>query len=360
MGPCRRILVIEPYYGGSHKLFLDQLQKYLDLRCIYLTLPPRKWKWRMRFAAPWVAARLSPDMAAHVDAVLCSTFVDVATLRGLAPPWFNRLPILTYFHENQFAYPVQINDQRDFHFGLTNYLTALASDRLGFNSRFNLDSFVAGCHDMEKRAPDITLAGAETILNKSTVLWPALDFGPLDDLCDQPGPQGPVIVWNHRWEHDKNPKLFFRTLYQLADEGLAFGLIVVGQSFQRQPAIFAEAQERLRRHIIHFGYVPERAEYLRLLKQGTIVISTANHEFYGISVLEAVRAGCRPLLPRRLSYPELFHDQYLYDDNDDLAAQLRSLLARATRPLAPALRHGLTERFSWFQLHKEYEKWLTF
>lgn len=360
MGPCRRLLVIEPYYGGSHKQFLQQLQEQLDLSCSYLTLPARKWMWRMRLAAPWVAARLSSDMATDFDAVLCSTFVDVATLRGLAPAWFNKLPILTYFHENQFAYPVRFKRDRDIQFGLTNYLTALASDRLGFNSQFNLNSFVAGCRDMEKRAPDVTLAGTASILAKSSVLWPGLDFRPLDDLSTPSALQGPVVVWNHRWEHDKNPELFFQTLYQLADEGVAFQLIVMGQSFSRQPAIFAEAQQRLRERIIHFGYVPERADYFRLLKKGTVVISTANHEFYGISVLEAVRAGCRPLLPRRLSYPELFDDQYLYSENDDLVARLRTLLATATCPLEPQLRVELTEKYSWSVLRREYEKWLTF
>ncbi len=47
-----------------------------------------------------------------------------------------------------------------------------------------------------------------------------------------------------------------------------------------------------------------------------IVVSTAWHEFFGISVIEAVRAGCRALLPRRLSYPELFPKEFLYDEGD--------------------------------------------
>ena len=358
MGLCRKILVIEPYFGGSHKFFLEQLEEHLDLDFTLLTLPARKWKWRMRFAAPWVAGQLAQKR--DVEAVLCSTFVDVAALRGLAPSWFNSLPILTYFHENQFAYPVQVEDERDFHFGLTNYLTALASDRLGFNSRFNRDTFLAGCRDMEKKAPDVKLDSSGQISEKSSILPPGLNFSELDLLADPDPSTCPVIVWNHRWEHDKNPELFFHTLFELADEGVPFRLIVVGQSFQRRPAVFAEVSERLKHRLIHFGYAEERTTYLELLKQGTLIISTASHEFYGLSVIEAVRAGCRPLLPKRLSYPELFAPEYLYDDDQSFKERLRQVLGENSGPLPPDKRIELTEKFSWPVVGKLYEKWLTF
>ncbi len=358
MGYCRNILVLEPYFGGSHKFFLQQLAEHLDLNFLQITLPARKWKWRMRFAAPWIAGQLGQQL--DVEAVLCSTFVDVAALRGLAPGWFNRLPLLTYFHENQFAYPVQVQDERDFHFGLTNYLTALASDRLGFNSRFNLDTFLAGCRAMEKKAPDVRLDTTDQISQKSTILPPGLNFSELDLLPEQQPPSCPVIVWNHRWEHDKNPELFFHTLFELADEGVPFKLIVVGQSFQRSPALFAEIPGRLASRLSHFGYVADRTAYLQLLKQGTLIISTASHEFYGLSVLEAVRAGCRPFLPNRLSYPELFEPAYLYDNDQVFKERLRQVLLENHPPLSPSKRRALTAQGSWPVLQEQYEKWLTF
>ena len=36
-------------------------------------------------------------------------------------------------------------------------------------------------------------------------------------------------------EHDKNPKLFFQTLYKLKDEGLDFRLVVMGESYSEVP-----------------------------------------------------------------------------------------------------------------------------
>jgi len=64
--------------------------------------------------------------------------------------------------------------------------------------------------------------------------------------------------------------------------------------------------------------------------QGTIVISTASQENFGISVVEAIRYGCIPLLPNRLSYPEIipkvFHGDFLYKDQSELVEKLCFLI----------------------------------
>lgn len=43
------MLFIEPFYGGSHKDFIDLLQK--EFQGNLYTLPPTKWNWRMRISA---------------------------------------------------------------------------------------------------------------------------------------------------------------------------------------------------------------------------------------------------------------------------------------------------------------------
>jgi hypothetical protein len=86
----QHILLLEPYYGGSHKAFLIGLQQQLnDCRFTLLSLPARKWKMRMQLAAPWFAERIVEMIARdnnqgkNFDGILTSTFLDVAVLRSL-------------------------------------------------------------------------------------------------------------------------------------------------------------------------------------------------------------------------------------------------------------------------------------
>ena len=103
---------------------------------------------------------------------------------------------------------------------------------------------------------------------------------------------------------------------------------------------------------MHFGFEPSREAYREWLARGTVVVSTALQENFGISVVEAVRNGCLPLLPARLSYPEIipkaFHADLLYEDREDLVRKLMLVLKNpdtfesARRRLSHAM-----ARYSW-------------
>jgi glycosyltransferase involved in cell wall biosynthesis len=194
------------------------------------------------------------------------------------------------------------------------------------------------------------------LTDRSSVIYPGLDFKGLRCNFSRGTAAAPVVVWSHRWEHDKNPQLFFDSLYELDREGVDFRLIVLGQSFDSRPVCFDVAERRLAHRIDHFGYVESRQQYLKLLNQGDIVVSTALHEFFGISVIEAVRAGCRPLLPDDLAYPELFDKTYLYK-RGELKTALRQLLEEPKR-LSTKEAASLTDRFGWPQLASSYERLL--
>ncbi len=359
----KRILILEPYYGGSHKQFLTGVQHCVEAEYVLFSLPARKWKMRMQFSAIWFVQQIKvlPEADQQFDVVLCSTFVDVAVLRALLcnlPHWNAKAVVKTYFHENQFAYPSQKKDISMRQFVSINYTTALASDSCAFNSYYNLDSFVGGVQKIAKFATDMKgLESAEEIRGKSIVLSPGMDYSFIDALPPVPKTSGPpVIVWNHRWEHDKGPEDFFEALYLLKKKNIAFRLIVLGESYPNMPVCFEEARKQLKNEILHFGYAESRKEYVEWLSLGDIVVSTAKHEFFGISVLEAIRAGCHPLLPDSLSYPELYPKEYLYP----VGKLLRSLelLLRSPPCITSEKRKELTERFSWQQLQNEYKHWL--
>ncbi len=355
------ILLLEPYYGGSHEEFLTGLQQYVGCQFTLLSLPARKWKMRMQLAAPWFAEQIFQlyKQGSRFDAILSSTFIDVAVLRSLLATHNVSLPVAVYFHENQFSYPGQVADPGIFQFTSINFTSALCADRLAFNSRYNLESFLAGVRGYLKKTTDMELRYLEdTIQQKSIVLYPGMDFQFIDDVDAgrQKKKQCPVLVWNHRWEHDKDPETFFQVLFEAAHQH-DFKLIVLGQHFRNKPDIFIQAQKVLADRLLHFGFANTREEYARLLKSGDIIVSTALHEFFGMSVLEGVRAGCRPVVPDRLSYRELFASTYRYPENGFKKHLLK--LLTCMEPLSVNEVKDMTVPYQWLTVADQYTEWLT-
>ena len=357
----KNILLVEPYYGGSHKAFLEGLQAHVNMDFTVLSLPARKWKMRMQVAAPWMAQQIVSlsRQGKLFDGILCSTFIDAAVLRSMLAGQGLHIPLAVYFHENQFAYPGRIQDPSVHQFTNINWTTALVADALFFNSRFNLESFLSGIKSFLKKAVDVDLLSTvEQIKAKSIVLYPGIDFAAIDRAVNKSAPcTQPVIVWNHRWEHDKDPETFFDAVFELQEQGVDFKLVILGQHFRYQPEIFARAAKQLAAHILHFGYVDSRDQYAALLHQGDVVVSTAGHEFFGIAVLEAVRSGCRPLVPDRLSYRELYPGKYRYD-----AEPLTDALKRVLKKQSSCQREQhkkMAARFSWPRVASSYKKYLS-
>lgn len=344
-------------------MFLDGLQQNVKADYTFLTLPARKWKMRMQLSALWFVQQLQqlPENKRYFDLVICSTFVDLSVLRALLAKqkWWNPETLFhVYFHENQFSYPGQVPDPQVYQFTSINFTSALSADSLAFNSRYNLNTFLSGTRWYLKKAADMQFHEiTKSIQKKARVLHPGLDFSLIDKAKKlKQKKNSPVIIWNHRWEHDKAPEHFFSVLCKLQDKKLPFQLIVLGQSFKSVPECFLIAKNKLAERIIHFGYVDSKKDYANLLTRGDIVISTANHEFFGISVIEAVRAGCYPLLPNRLSYPELFGKEYLYEEKA-LESRLEKIIRDGVK-LDEKKAKQLTDRFQWSFLRKEYKKWL--
>ena len=344
------VLAIEPYYGGSHKSFIDGYRAHSSLRVDLIAMPARKWKWRMRGAALHVADMLPGE---GVDVVLAGDFLDLAALRGLRPDALAGVPVAVYFHENQLTYPVADEDERDYQYGFTNITSCMAADRVIFNSAYHAEDFVAAADRLLGRMPDnVPQDVARRIRARSAVIPVGVDLDAVDRARASAAPRaGPLkVLWNHRWEFDKGPGEFFDVMGELADEGGEFELAVVGETFRAWPPVFDRARERFAGRLKAFGYVEDRGEYLRLLAECDVVVSTAVHEFFGIAVVEAIRAGCAPLLPARLSYPEILpahcHAEHLYGSREDLLDRLRRWMSSPAEARAIDLAEEM-RRFNW-------------
>lgn len=299
------ILALEPFYGGSHKAFLDGWSQYSKHKLTVLGLPAYKWKWRMRHAAVTFAKQLAsePYTDQSWDAVFASDMLNLAEFIGLVPPHIQQLPKTVYFHENQLTYPVQVESERDLHFAFSNFTTAIAADKIVFNSDFHRDDFLGALATYLKRMPDYApVSEVEVIQSKSFVESPGVDPFPLRTSR----PRSPLrICWNARWEHDKNPEDFFAAMRLLREKHVQFRLLVLGEQFRNSPEVFTSARGEFAPEIEHWGYAESHDEYRRVLSTADVVVSTAHHEFFGIGIVEAMAAGAIPLVPNRLAYPSL-------------------------------------------------------
>ncbi len=330
------ILALEPYYGGSHKAFLDGWSALSRHDWTVLSLPPYKWKWRMRHAAVTFADEVRRCLPADPawDLVFCSDMLNMAEFRGLVCRDIGDLPAVVYFHENQLTYPVRVESERDYQFAMTNMTSALAADAVWFNSAFHRDEFLDALDAFLKRMPDHHPSGATQIIrNKARVHPPGVATTP-QRKGRKPGP--PRILWAARWEHDKNPEDFFEAMALLRQRDITFRISVIGEQFRETPRVFAEARRDFADCIDHWGYQENRTDYEEALLQADVFVSTAKHEFFGMGAVEAALAGAYPLLPTRLAYPEIFGlgendaaDRFFYDGRPEaLANRLTELAGR--------------------------------
>lgn len=343
-----RVLYLEPFHGGSHARFGETLVEGLpqfDWRV--WTLPGRHWKWRMRGSAATFAEQVPHE---PFDLIFASSYLPLAEFLGLRPDLAGT-PSLLYFHENQLAFPARPGEdhpERDHHFGFTQIVSALAATRCVFNSAHNRDTFVDGARALLRQMPDQNPGPwAEAVADRSEVLALPLAFAPRRHAVTTttPDPQGPLILWNHRWEHDKAPEVFFEALGALAERA-PFRLAVCGTRFSREPRAFAQGRARLGERVVHWGGDDPREVYERWLGRADIAVSTARHEFFGISVFEAMHFGAHPVVPDALAYRETVPPKYRYAPGE-LVSRLETLCHAylAGQPLR-ADRSHLTRPFS--------------
>ena len=315
----KKILLLSAYHAQSHdywaRLLINHLPEY---RWTLLTLSARYYSWRIKGNAWSFMSQYSEELAQNFDVVIATSMTDVATVKALCPK-LSSLPVLLYFHENQFAYPSSKQQKNQVLAQITQIYGALASQQLLFNSEYNRKTFFHGAKSFLQQMPDfVDINLVDQLEHLSTVLQVPvyINFDRKFDTKINLNTDVLTLCWAARWEYDKGPDELLMLLQRLEKSGMQYQIIVMGQSFRKQPEAFDSIEKNFQHRLVHFGFADSRDQYLSLLSQSDIFISTAKHEFFGISVREAHLLGLALLLPNDLVYPELYPNALFYDNID--------------------------------------------
>ncbi len=313
----------------------------------------------MRNAPLSLAAELAHQLATaeantnwRPDLVFCSEMLDLAQWRGFlcnmsrqnsATPELAKallristLPAVCYFHENQWTYPISPQARDDAHYGYTNLLTALASDECWFNSDFHRREFLGAARAFIARMPDARPShDLDALEQRSRVVPPGFEPVSRQNDAEQnalrqrgsaANEDSPLCIgWAARWEHDKRPDRFEKLLQLLEERELPFELVLLGSRPNQAPAALQSIETRWARQIRFNGYAKSKSEYHRWLQEMDVIVSTADHEFFGIAICEAISAGAVPVLPDDLSYPELVEPAFRYETLQEAANMIERL-----------------------------------
>ena len=112
---------------------------------------------------------------------------------------------------------------------------------------------------------------------------------------------------------------------------------------------------------MHAGYCKTFEEYASLLWKADICPITSIQDFFGISIAEAVYCNTYPLLPNRLTYPEIYNKQInehlFYNDKKDLINKVEILIKNKEID-SENIPRNLIERFDWSYMIEEYDSLL--
>jgi len=362
-GDRLRVFLVEPWFGGSHQAWAEGLAATSGHEVHVLGLRDAFWRWRLRGGAVTLAEQAAVLAVEHgpPDVILASSMLDLPAFLGHARRIVGDAAVCVYLHETQPARSSLTGEPLDDDAAYRNWTSMAVADHTFVNSAFHRDRLFDALPDLLDGAPDFRHSHlVERVRARTTILPVGVDVAGLVEAERADAEDGPpLVLWNHRWDHDKAPEVFFRALRRLDHDGVAFRLALAGANVRSDPREFAAAEERFGDQLVHVGHLG-RAEYLRLLVRSSVVASTAVHEFFGIAMVEAMAAGLVPILPRSLSYPELvpaaFHEQVLYDSYGDLVRRLRTVLVDldGARAATTGLREAMY-RFDWSQLAPQYD-----
>lgn len=217
---------------------------------------------------------------------------------------------------------------------VTDLANLLALDRVLVGSNYFRDTLL---QNVAQWNPEV----AHRLEAKLRVVGLPINSAAIDRArTDERFPQ-PTIVFNHSMVPSKDPGLFLDAAERVLathDCQVFITRDVKGTEVEKR---VTDLQQRFP-HRVHVGGTLDLEAYFRLLWMADIQVSTARHETFGISTVEAMYTETCCLLPDRASYPEITDNcrDALYGTPEELFSKLDHYLrdAEDRRRLARVLR----------------------
>ncbi|XP_073401677.1 tRNA-queuosine alpha-mannosyltransferase isoform X3 [Dendrobates tinctorius] len=338
------VLLIEAFYGGSHKQLMDLLNGEME-GCVLYSLPAKKWHWRARTAALHFMQAVPPSDSYRV--LFTSSVLNLSELVALRPD-LGKLRKVLYFHENQLVYPVRKNQDRDFQYGYNQILSCLVADIVVFNSTFNMESFLTSISKFLKLIPDHRPKNLEQIIRpKCRVVHFPIRFPDVSRFLPEHKKISMECLVHHKkvdiHSQNENAKVA-ATGFGQVDEQLT-------QPWKESITLVIPMEKS---HSKDDGQVISEPSISNFSTESPRPL----HIVWPHRWLEAVHCGCYPLCPKALVYPEIFPAEYLYSTPEQLLKKLQKFCKRPDI----VRRHrfqGETAPYSWASLSGEFRSLLT-
>lgn len=368
----RKLLLVSAYDATSHRGWAEQIIRGCPEYAwtpIYGAARNFAWALRGRPLQWFLDPKLAPVLEQEFSGVVVTSTVDLAAMKALFPALRSR-PTLLYMHENQFAYPSnpaedpkRASRQQAHRIDacMVQLYALLAADLVVFNSEYNRASMREGITKLMAKMPvALDLSRIDRCLDRARIVAVPLEDGHNKLPRSGRGEAGaPVIVWNHRWEFDKAPERFLAALDRLSEEGVDFSLMLLGPNADQSHPVLREILQRHAARVWIHQNIENREAYFRALASADIAVSTALHDFQGVSMMEASRCGVYPVVPDRLAYREFYPPRFRYPSFPADPERECEALVRAIKSAIEDRQAGLAlprqmQRYNWSALATQY------
>ncbi|XP_064442546.1 tRNA-queuosine alpha-mannosyltransferase isoform X6 [Mirounga angustirostris] len=361
------LLIVEPFYGGSHKQLVDLLQEELE-DCVLYTLPAKKWHWRARTSALYFSQNI--PISEQYRILFASSVLNLTELAALRPD-LGKLKKILYFHENQLIYPIKKCQERDFQYGYNQILSCLVADVVVFNSVFNMESFLTSIGKFMKLIPDHRPRDLESIIRpKCQVIYFPIRFPDVSRFMPKHKPTHLQKILSLKGNGGTAPSLALP--FQQEQKGSEN---LLKNSNSESGPCNAAPQENLGSSLTqesdwrtcdssdnssshHQEKIQNAAFNPRDILGGIDDPQRPLHIVWPHRWLEAVYCGCYPLCPKDLVYPEIFPAEYLYSTPEQLSKRLQ-IFCKRPDIVRKHLYKGEMTPFSWAALHGKFRSLLT-